>query len=48
MPCPCSKPALDEFGGGAVVLKGGEATWLSTSSWLGELLAAASSTSPSP
>ncbi len=44
----CSKPALDEFGGGAVVLKGGQATWLSTSTWLGEQLAAPSCTSPSP
>ena len=43
----CSKPALDEFGGGAVVLKGGQATWLSTSTWLGEQLAAPSSASPS-
>ena len=36
----CSKPVLDEFGGGAVLLKDGEATWLSTSSWLAEQLAA--------
>jgi hypothetical protein len=44
----CSRPVLDEFGGGAVFLKDGEATWLNTSSWLAERLAAARSpTSPS-
>lgn len=42
-----SKPALDGFGGGAVVLKGGEATRLSTSTWLAEQLPEPSCASPS-
>ncbi len=38
----CSKPVLSEFGGGAVCLKDGEVTWLSTGTWLAEQLAAPS------